>query len=207
MTRTMWQGKKECASYRRVQSSSRMLSIASLPEYVMLLQLTSLSLTKRVQGVKVKESSVFTRKYCTEVTSLSTLSVFEVEIWCYRGGTSTPMWINRNTEDFSTLCIVQADLSPLAGSAQSKPGKSGKTYWTIVFSVEIHFGLTEFKARIKWVDSVSPSPGCSVQRLRYALITGKDSLVSKSMKCSTIDIDYDFQRTCVYHLQRRWTTC
>jgi len=121
-----------------------------------------------VQGVKVKESSVFTRKYCTEVTSLSTLSVFEVEIWCYRGGTSTPMWINRNTEDFSTLCIVQADLSPLAGSAQSKPGKSGKTYWTIVFSVEIHFGLTEFKARIKWVDSVSPSSGCSVQRLMYA---------------------------------------
>lgn len=107
------------------------------------------------KGIKVKESSVFTRKYCTEVTSLSTLSVFEVEIWCYRGGTSTPMWINRHAEDFSTLCIVQADLSPLSGSAQSKPGRSGKTYWTIVFSVEIHFGLTEFKARIKWVDSVS----------------------------------------------------
>lgn len=107
------------------------------------------------KGIKVKESSVFTRKYCTEVTSLSTLSVFEVEVWCYRGGTSTPMWINRHAEDFTTLCIVQADLSPLAGSAQSKPGRSGKTYWTIVFSVEIHFGLTEFKARIKWVDSVS----------------------------------------------------
>jgi hypothetical protein len=110
-----------------------------------------------VQGVRVKESSVFTRKYCTEVTSLSTLSVFEVEIWCYRGGTSTPLWIKRHAEDFSTLCIVQADLSPLASSAQSKPGNRGKTYWTIVFSVEIHFGLTEFKARIKWVDSVSSS--------------------------------------------------
>ena len=108
------------------------------------------------KGIKVKESSVFTRKYCTEVTSLSTLSVFEVEIWCYRGGTATPMWINRNAEEFTTLCIVQADLSPLAGSAQPKPGRGGKTYWTIVFSVEIHFGLTEFKARIKWVDSVSP---------------------------------------------------
>ncbi|KAI0279701.1 hypothetical protein BGY98DRAFT_1089080 [Russula aff. rugulosa BPL654] len=107
------------------------------------------------RGIKVKESSVFTRKYCTEVTSLSTLSVFEVEIWCYRGGTATPMWIDRIAEDFTTLCIVQADLSPLAGSAQPKPGRAGKTYWTIVFSVEIHFGLTEFKARIKWVDSVT----------------------------------------------------
>ena len=121
-----------------------------------------------LQGVKVKESSVFTRKYCTEVTSLATLSVFEVEIWCYRGGTSTPMWINRQAEDFTTLCIVQADLSLLAGSAQSKPGRLGKTYWTIVFSVEIHFGLTEFKARIKWVDGVSPLVQLIHQLLTYA---------------------------------------
>lgn len=39
---------------------------------------------------------MFSRKYCTEVTNLSTLSVFEVEIWCYRGGGSVPKWILRN---------------------------------------------------------------------------------------------------------------
>lgn len=43
----------------------------------------------------------------------------------------------------------------LNGSAEPKAGKNGKKYWTIVFSVEIHFGLTEFKARIKWMDNVS----------------------------------------------------
>lgn len=58
-------------------------------------------------------------------------------------------------DNFSTLCYVRADLSPLAGSAQSKEGKGGKTYWTIVFSIEIHFGLTEFRARIKWNNNVS----------------------------------------------------
>ncbi|KAG6902842.1 hypothetical protein C0995_010727 [Termitomyces sp. Mi166 len=47
------------------------------------------------RGVKVKESTVFTRKYCTELTSLSMLSVFEVEIWCYRGGNVIPKWIDR----------------------------------------------------------------------------------------------------------------
>ncbi|KAF5372764.1 hypothetical protein D9615_010105 [Tricholomella constricta] len=104
------------------------------------------------RGVKVKESTVFTRKYCTELTSLSMLSVFEVEIWCYRGGNIVPKWIDRQADDFSTLCVVRADLSPLSGSAESKAGRNGKTYWTIVFSVEIHFGLTEFRARIKWVD-------------------------------------------------------
>ncbi|KAG2128061.1 hypothetical protein BD769DRAFT_1356651 [Suillus cothurnatus] len=105
--------------------------------------------------VKVKESTVFSRKYCTELTNLSTLSVFEVEIWCYRGGDTIPQWILRHAEDYSTLCVVRADLSLLSGSAEPKHGKNGKTYWTIVFSVEIHFGLTEFKARIKWNDNVS----------------------------------------------------
>lgn len=58
------------------------------------------------------------------------------------------------TDNFSTLCVVQADLSLLSGSAEPKQGKNGKKYWTIVFSVEIHFGLTEFKARMKWKDKV-----------------------------------------------------
>jgi hypothetical protein len=106
-----------------------------------------------LQGVKVKESTVFSRKYCTELTSLSTLSVFEVEIWCYRGGNVVPKWIERDQDAFSTLCLVRADLSPLTETAQPKSGKSGKKFWTIVFSIEIHFGLTEFKARIKWVDN------------------------------------------------------
>ncbi|PCH42423.1 hypothetical protein WOLCODRAFT_89826 [Wolfiporia cocos MD-104 SS10] len=104
------------------------------------------------RGLKVKESTAFSRKYCTEMTNLATLSVFEIEIWCYRGGDTIPKWILRDAEEFSTLCYVRADLSPLAGSAQAKPGKNGKTYWTIVFSIEIQFGLTEFKARIKWTD-------------------------------------------------------
>lgn len=112
------------------------------------------------RGVKVKESNVFSRKYCTEVTNLSTLSVFEVEIWCYRGGDTIPKWIHRSSEVFSTLCYVRADLSPLAGSATAKSGRGGKTYWTIVFSIEIHFGLTEFKARIKWNDNVCRAPSC-----------------------------------------------
>jgi hypothetical protein len=58
-------------------------------------------------------------------------------------------------EDFSTLCVVRADLSPLRGSAQLKKGPAGNGYWRIVFSIEIHFGLTEFKARLKWVEDVS----------------------------------------------------
>ncbi|KAJ7158680.1 hypothetical protein C8R46DRAFT_1165038 [Mycena filopes] len=104
-------------------------------------------------GIKVKESTIFSRKYSTELTSLSVLSVFEVLIWCYRGKGEIPTWIYRDREEFSTLCVVRADLSPLKGSASPQTGKNGNTFWKIIFSVEIHFGLTEFRARIKWVDN------------------------------------------------------
>ncbi|KAL5486031.1 hypothetical protein ACEPAI_7075 [Sanghuangporus weigelae] len=102
------------------------------------------------KNVRVKESSVFSRKYYTEVTKLSTLSVFEIEIWCYRGGETIPKWIDRNSDHFGSLCFVRADLSKLSNSAEPKKGANAQTYWTVVFSIEIHFGLTEFKARMKW---------------------------------------------------------
>ncbi|KAL5504173.1 hypothetical protein ACEPAH_8246 [Sanghuangporus vaninii] len=102
------------------------------------------------KNVRVKESSVFSRKYYTEVTKPSTLSVFEIEIWCYRGGETIPKWIDRNSDQFGSLCFVRADLSKLSNSAEPKKGANGQTYWTVVFSIEIHFGLTEFKARMKW---------------------------------------------------------
>lgn len=54
-------------------------------------------LTCLAQNVRVKESSVFSRKYYTEVTKLSTLSVFEIEVWCYRGGDVIPKWIDRQS--------------------------------------------------------------------------------------------------------------
>jgi hypothetical protein len=48
------------------------------------------------QGIKVKESTIFARKYSTELTSLGVLSVFEVLIWCFRGKGEIPAWIYRD---------------------------------------------------------------------------------------------------------------
>lgn len=85
-------------------------------------------------------------------------------------------------EDFTTLCFVRADLSPLSGSAQPKSGKAGKMYWTIVFSIEIHFGLTEFKARIKWNDNVSvKSTNLDAQTQQNQILKGKSQIVSSSI--------------------------
>lgn len=110
----------------------------------------------------------------------------------------------RYSENFSTLCVVRADLSPLASSAEPKVGKGGKTYWTIVFSVEIQFGLTEFKARIKWVDNVR----AFLPRLKditnvTSSLLGHNEVVSHLIfPVSMIKTKCFFQRSCVHHLQR-----
>ena len=70
------------------------------------------------------------------------------------------------TDNFGSLCHVQADLSKLSNSAEAKTGPNGQVYWTVVFSIEIHFGLTEFKARIKWVDNVRVESVLSTRTLR-----------------------------------------
>lgn len=69
----------------------------------------SKNLTMRLQSVKVKESTVFTRKYCTELINLSMLSVFEVEIWCYRGGNVVPKWINRHEGNMAQCLLDLGD--------------------------------------------------------------------------------------------------
>lgn len=63
----------------------------------------------------MKESTVFTRKYCTELTNLSTLSVFEVEIWCFRGGDVVPLWIHRQAGmwDVCGNTVLVATVIPL----------------------------------------------------------------------------------------------
>lgn len=49
---------------------------------------------------------------------------------------------------------MRADLSGLTTSTSAQTSQDGTVYWTIVFSIELYLGLTEFKARIKWNDDV-----------------------------------------------------
>ena len=75
---------------------------------------------------------------------------------------------------------MRADLSPLTTSARVMTGEGGKKYWTIVFSIEIHFGLTEFKARITWNDNVCFiwSYGSSMYCPDTYLLSGESETVS-----------------------------
>jgi len=91
----------------------------------------------------VKESTVFTRKYCTELTNLSMLSVFEVEVWCFRGGNDIPKWINRHDGTGAT---------------------------SATFSPETEYGITQINSR--HYASSKPTFHCSmaVQNQRLGLM-------------------------------------
>ena len=97
--------------------------------------------------------------------------------WNVRPSVSTHAVGALTLDDFSTLCFVRADLSPLTASAKAMTGQGGKKYWTIVFSIEIHFGLTEFRARIKWNDDVS-FIFFSVTHSNIPLLSGESEIVS-----------------------------
>ena len=57
-------------------------------------------------------------------------------------------------DDFSTrVCFTWADPSTLTAISKAVTSQ-GKKCWSITFSTEIHFGLTEFKVRIKWDDDM-----------------------------------------------------
>ena len=64
---------------------------------------------------------------------------------------------------FETLCEIQADVS--TAPYETKHGKAGAVYYMREFSVILLFGLTELKAQIGWIDSVTVSsprvPSCS----------------------------------------------
>ncbi|KAJ7153172.1 hypothetical protein C8R43DRAFT_885901 [Mycena crocata] len=90
------------------------------------------------RGSKVKESTIFSRKYSTEMSSRSFKSSFE----------RMNILVNIGRGVFDPL---RGPCGPLSAEIQRH---NDKTFWKIIFSIEIHFGLTEFRARIKWIDNV-----------------------------------------------------
>ena len=58
------------------------------------------------------------------------------------------------TANFSTLCIVSADMSRVIKTEQIGP--SGHPYYVQHFSVILLFGLTELEAQISWMENVRP---------------------------------------------------
>ena len=61
--------------------------------------------------------------------------------------------IHDSKDRFETLCHVSADIS--AALSTPKVGKSGKMCFSRKYNVVLLVGLTELKAQIRWIDSIT----------------------------------------------------
>lgn len=84
-------------------------------------------------------------------------------------GTDGSSSTGRRLPDFVKKCTVKADLQPLLPSltplrlyshhpATSNDLASGRAYWRVDFSIKLFLAETCLKARMTWMDKVSPPP-------------------------------------------------
>ena len=57
------------------------------------------------------------------------------------------------TDMFSTLCTVNADIAELVKTLRPQRGPRG-LYYRLEFDIILSFGLTELKAQVAWMESV-----------------------------------------------------
>ncbi|KAH9917533.1 uncharacterized protein B0H18DRAFT_1214541 [Fomitopsis serialis] len=93
------------------------------------------------------------------------ISRIKTSILAYRGTSEDPRWVDKETDMFSTLCHIRADIPPTCW--KSKTGKLGD-YFSACCDVILLFGLTELKAQLCWVEN---GQECRWARHHYSLIT------------------------------------
>ncbi|CAE6407183.1 hypothetical protein ACGC1H_005417 [Rhizoctonia solani] len=108
-------------------------------------------------GIPVDCESVSRRPYYREYTNPNPqLSNFAEDIWCYtlKG---VPQWMRFKPgtimPGFQLACSVNANLGHLKGALQAHVSPKGVRYWSLSFNVCIHFGRTEYRAFLEWVEN------------------------------------------------------
>ncbi|CUA67155.1 Heat shock 70 kDa protein 12B [Homo sapiens] [Rhizoctonia solani] len=114
-------------------------------------------------GVPVDCETVSRRPYYREYTTPNPpLNNFAEDIWCYtlKG---VPQWMRFKPgtimPGFQLACSVNANLSHLKGALQAHTSPKGVRYWSLSFNVCIHFGRTEYRAFLEWVENGATRTG------------------------------------------------
>ena len=165
---------RSASSYISVNGSQRICVFdVILPKvgYLSVLCLTWISLIQYVQNTQTSETKEFRKKYSHPTFSLSNLSRVMVSLDCYRGELTNPWWRDIDAGMtlfpllaifwynfslvgmYSTLCIIEVDLSKLSSSLVPHQREDGKVYYEARYEVALLFGLTEFKAQLCWQDN------------------------------------------------------
>ncbi|KAF5354126.1 hypothetical protein D9756_006963 [Leucocoprinus leucothites] len=98
----------------------------------------------------IPESQEFRRTYREVAVKRQDLSAHKLTpISCYRGGLSSPLFLDEDPENFHKIFTIHADTSGLIKQAQECQGPFG-SYYMLFYDLVILFGFTEFKVQLAW---------------------------------------------------------
>ncbi|KAF8805121.1 hypothetical protein BYT27DRAFT_7105301 [Phlegmacium glaucopus] len=101
------------------------------------------------KNTQVSETTEFKKSYSRESESAADFRSGTFSVWCYRGDVATPEWKDVDTNNYTELCTIEADLSRVPLRPQQKAGGKGKFY-TVDYDMVLLFGMTELKAHVAW---------------------------------------------------------
>jgi len=104
------------------------------------------------KGTKVLETRVI-RKRVRVTREGAPETRAHARIIKYDGNEKEPRWMDVQRDKFETLCRVYGDISAAPSTPQA--GSNGKMCYYREFDVVLLVGLTELKAQVRWVDSVT----------------------------------------------------
>jgi hypothetical protein len=102
-------------------------------------------------NTQVSETKEFKRTYFRETEYLNDFKSISFSVWCYRGKVASPKWKDIDTDNYTKLCSIEADLSHLPLPARNKTSGVG-TFYRLDYELVLLFGLTEMKAQVVYKD-------------------------------------------------------
>ncbi|KAF8713398.1 ATP binding, partial [Rhizoctonia solani] len=142
-------------------------------------------------GVPVDCDSISRRPYYREYTTPNPqLSNFAEDIWCYNLK-GVPQWMRFKPgtimPGFQLACSVNANLSHMRGALQAHTSPKGTRYWSLSFNVCIHFGRTEYRAFLEWVENGTTRTGPA----QLISTTGPANMYADQMELAGADTSID----------------
>jgi len=120
---------------------------------------TSVSGNKRIsdsfdiilpKDTQVSELKEFKKSYFRESDSSADFKKGGTfSVWCYRGNVAIPKWRDVDTNNYTKLCTIEADLSRVPLLPQTKATGRG-VFYRVDYDIVLLFGMTELKAQVAW---------------------------------------------------------
>ncbi|KAF9526170.1 hypothetical protein CPB83DRAFT_837537 [Crepidotus variabilis] len=107
------------------------------------------------KGTEVHEETRFSQSFGRTRDNPEDLKKTDTAIKCYRGENNSPKWMDIDSDNFTNLCTLYAEIPHYR-----RMNSVGETYYSVSYDVVLLFGLTELKAYMQWKENgvVKTSP-------------------------------------------------